>query len=340
MSSRKLVFLFVPMALALGTAPAQDRMVPHLTRPDGNFLSRIIIVNPRQVPDRYSFAGYDEEGALVGEWSERVLSGVTLNLNATELFDDFPPVSHFIIAPTTLRITVVYQADVPGSGPAHVPETDVLSRKWRVFSGNPEVTWDGIAFVNRGQAPASVSVMRFSPQGTASDPVVLHEELAAMAKGLYVFGQDFLLETGTWFDVVSDQPLAVTTLRGDVANSLFLWENGPTALDVVPVEESVILAKGELTIDPPQVGESRLATTTASGQLPEGLSLNAGDRLVFEIVDPDAPLACSKCAALGMSAVDGDFSSTLTLMAPNQARTFHFLSEFTLDPTPNNPGST
>ena len=129
----------------------------------------------------------------------------------------------------TIRVNAVYQANRENTGPAHVVELTELTRQWRVFPGNPAVTWDGIALINTGLGRTTVTVLQKDYAGVILDQRTIIEELAPGAKAQYLFFDEFLPRPGTYFDIVSEHPIALIALRGSL-NSAFIWENRALSL--------------------------------------------------------------------------------------------------------------
>lgn len=200
-----------------------NRLIPHITRAAGSFLTRIILTNTSATQRSFSLTGSNQQGELIAGANGTVPAGGALFQTVEELFDT-SEVSHFSIGNgSPVGVTITYQANKNGGGPAHVGSASNLSQKWRIYPGNWAVTWDGFAVVNRGNSATSILVTQYAADGTPVETktaVVLTPD----EKGLYVISTEFSPVVNSYFEISADQPLAITALRGNQASD-FLWEN-------------------------------------------------------------------------------------------------------------------
>ncbi len=200
-----------------------NRLIPHITRAAGSFLTRIIMTNSEATEQGFSLTGSNEEGDLIAGANGSVPAGGTLVQTVEGLFET-AEVSHFSIAnDSRVRVTIAYQANKNGTGPAHVGSASQLSQKWRIYPGNWAVTWDGFAVVNRGDSATNVVVTQFGEDGSQVENKIAFA-LTPDEKGLYVISTQFSPVVNSYFEISGDQPLAITALRGNQASD-FLWEN-------------------------------------------------------------------------------------------------------------------
>jgi len=61
--------------LCVGGALAQRRMIPHLTRPDGGFTTRVILTNPTETDQAYAVIAFDETGTQIDTFTGTVAAG-------------------------------------------------------------------------------------------------------------------------------------------------------------------------------------------------------------------------------------------------------------------------
>ncbi len=224
-SSLNLTPIFtLAMCLACLSAPAQKRMAPHITSAAGDFTSRVLLANPTASSRAYRLHGYNLAGELVRtiEGSLEPLQSMTSDADA--LFE--MNLSHFEIeGDPEVAVSIIYQRDGEGTGTAHVHESAIQSTAWRIFPGNPAVTWDGLAAVNVGGTPADIQVTQWDASGqVVQGPLTIFSSVAPNAKVLYLFAADFAAVEETFFEISSNEPLAVMALRGNLASD-FLWEN-------------------------------------------------------------------------------------------------------------------
>ncbi len=217
-----------PLQVATGTwliGEAPDTgMVPHIAKPGNGFFSRLILANTSPLPQPYTLYPYAGDGSLLPRMTGILDGGQTLFSSMEEVFgtDDL---SHFrFLGEDTLKVTAVYQADREGAGPAHLGARSETATLWRLYPGNTELTWDGIAVVNRGGLTTEVQVTQRNAAGEIIAEKVVAAALEPETKSLAVLSTLFEEITGSYFEVRASQPLVVIGLRGDPASN-FLWEN-------------------------------------------------------------------------------------------------------------------
>lgn len=225
--------------------------LPHLTREGAGFSSKILIENTGDQIGAYQLSGYDEHGNLQGT--------VDGNLGAGQVFSAAPghwfgnaSVSHVRVrkADGNLQFSVVFQAAVGSSAPALARETSSNASRYRLFPGNWNEIFDGFAAVNLGDAAARITVSQYTFEGELIALTVAAQSLSEKGKVLYLVGapdqQPFQALENSYFEVESDQPLALVVLRGDLPQARFLWQNDaspllPRTIDPgTPIEINVV----------------------------------------------------------------------------------------------------
>jgi len=199
-------------------------MIAHVTRANQGFTTRIIIANTAEEPQSYVLYPYSEDGLSLPEVTGELEAGQTATWSSSQLFNS-DQVSHFRYAVSSqLAITAVYQANREETGPAHVGGGTTSSTRWRIYPGNSEVTWDGMAVVNRGGVPAPVTVTQYNEAGEVLQEEILNEAMVPMAKQLMVLSEVFQPVHGSYYEIAAPLSLSIISLRGDL-NSNFLWQN-------------------------------------------------------------------------------------------------------------------
>lgn len=221
------LFLFL---VCLGSLPlyAQTRIIPHLTRAGGGFVSAVQAQNADAGPLFVTLSPFTEDGTPLNAVRVEVAGMSTANWSIEELFPGQEGVSHFTIeTEDEVSLSVSYTAQGSGGSPAHVPEQNEQSARFSLFKGNWSSVFDAVAVVNAGAAPTSVFVTQWL-DGVAQRSIRI-ADLDPFAKFLYVIGgegfDNFEDLDGSWFEVHGGQPLAVTALRGNLDGSTFLWPN-------------------------------------------------------------------------------------------------------------------
>ncbi len=228
--------LFLMLASAFG-AFGQMRMIPHVTRIGGGFATTVLIENRSVSNQDINLTPYDSDGNLLTAYQSVIEPGLTHSATIAELFADADRVSHFAIdADDNVRVSVIYDFVGGNSSPAHVPESSEEASRWRVFPGNWNTVFDGLAVVNSGSEATDVWVSQRDLEGNYLKAVKIVEQLAPNAKTLYVIGSpdesEFDRETPSYFEISADRKLSVTALRGTLTGSelRLLWSNHSVAV--------------------------------------------------------------------------------------------------------------
>lgn len=201
----------------LGTGEANcvpDRWIVHVTPPDAPFLTTIFASNFSSQENQLTLVPYDEAGADLPPASLTVPAGGSLSIPSSQLFLG-QPVSHFgICGPASTAVSAGYRITSIAGVTAHVSETITVDREFLAYTGEPELVFDGMAWVNLGDSPARVTAARLDEAGAEAARVTLNEALPPHAKELAVFDAEFEGVAGRVVRIESDQPGAVLLLRG------------------------------------------------------------------------------------------------------------------------------
>jgi len=199
------------------------RMVPHVT-PNTSFISDFVLANRSNETLPYQLQPYDVAGNALAAVSGSVPAYATQHRTKSDLFGS-APVSHFAIdADQQLVVSISYRA-ANGGSPAHLTDVAVQSTRWRVYTGDWGIIWDGFAVVNRGHVATEIGISQIDSAGNEIATASLGT-VAANAKSLAVLAAlGFENTPGTHFVIHADQLLAITALRGQLADALYLWEN-------------------------------------------------------------------------------------------------------------------
>ncbi|MCB1044663.1 MAG: hypothetical protein KDC35_17100 [Acidobacteria bacterium] len=211
------------------SAFAQMRIIPHVTAPNGGFTTSVVISNLNNADMDCTITAYTSTGGQIA-----FRGTMTANVSSFYSLDDLfktDDVSHMVIeGDDNVVVSVAYASKGTGS-PAHVSEYGQQSKRWRLFPGNWDHVFDGLAIVNVGTVPTTVLVAQFDASGTERMAVQVSTSLASMTKTLVVLKDaGFLSEAeigASYFEVIADQPIALTALRGSYPGSdvNFLWQN-------------------------------------------------------------------------------------------------------------------
>jgi len=211
-------------------AAENSRYLPHLTRSSGGFSTEISVANKGDEKVQVELVGYDHDGTPVDTAQILIEGNQVIAKDARQWFSQ--DVSHVEIGGSPEAVVqVAYRATAGLSSPANVRETDEVSKRFRIFPGDWSLVFDGLAYVNSGNQPARVVLVQYDYNHQLIAEIELQSIFPAKAKGLYVIGGPqgsvFSSEIPTYFELISTEPLAITSLRGTPPGSTIglLWEN-------------------------------------------------------------------------------------------------------------------
>ena len=215
------------IARGVSNGPEIGVRIPHITRANGGFTTTLLFSNTGFQQRNFEVIYYNARGPIGPEPYQLAGEG-TLEETLSE-FEDQDITHAEVFGAEDVEVIVVYQAAREGSGPAHVAVSKDTARKWRIYAGNPNVSWDGVAVVNTGTVAAQVTVTHKARNGALLAPEqTIALQLAPNQKMLSVLSDLFDHIPGSTFEISSAQPLAIMALRGSL-DSEFLWQNPATA---------------------------------------------------------------------------------------------------------------
>lgn len=222
------VFMLFSCGMLSVLGMAQMRMIPHVTRANGGFTTDLIVENLAVGQNTPTLIGYGDDGSVLRTATPTLDSLETRTMTAAEWFAG-TEVAHVVIQGQDVRVTAAYRSSSSTSSAAHVGETSIAAPRYRIYAGNWDVVFDGLALVNTGSAPASVRIAQKDAAGEELAVVLAAENLAPMGKALFVLGgagaRNFEPYLGAYYEVYADQPLVITPIRGNFPESTFLWVN-------------------------------------------------------------------------------------------------------------------
>ena len=207
---------------AVPTLPAQVRIVSHVTASDGGFSTTVVVENTAAVSQTVTLTPFDTDG--------NQLEAVTLTIVAQSVFRDDAnsllgnSASHFTIAGASdIKVNSYYDFKAGDSSPAFVGESTTQGSSWRIFTGNWDKIFDGIAVVNTGEVATDVWINQKNEQNEIIATKMIAENLQPNAKALFIIGhpnlRPFEVAEG-YFEVSASQMLAVTALQGTLENEV------------------------------------------------------------------------------------------------------------------------
>ena len=217
-------------SILMGTSMVlgQTRMISHVTRPDGGFTTDLLIENLAVGQNTFTLTPYNEAGESQGAIRPTLDSLETVQMNSSEWFPGLD-VSHVVIEGVDVRVTAAYRSASGNPSPAHVPESNTSAVRYRIFAGNWDVVFDGLAMVNLGAGATDIRIAQKTFDGEEQQVVLAAEALPSMGKALFVLGGPavdvFEPREDVYYEIYGDQPFALTSLRGNQPGSTFLWVN-------------------------------------------------------------------------------------------------------------------
>lgn len=223
--------IFFALATCAVTAWSQTRIIPHLTAPAGGFTTTIQIENLSAQPESVVFQVFDATGQDFGNVTVDTNAGETQRFAVADLFPAVDAPSHFTFdAAETVEVSVFYDFAAGNGSPAQVEAQNLQGSIWRMYPGNWDLVFDGIAAVNTGETATDLWISEKDFQGNIIRAEKVAEAVAPNQKALYVIGSpDGSAFNGfnSYFELSADQPLAVTALRGTLGreDAGLLWAN-------------------------------------------------------------------------------------------------------------------
>ena len=224
-------------------AESQSRIIPHLTQAGGGFSTTILIENRGSSSATLQLQPYTASGQALENTDVTIPGGTTLSEQAVVLLPDGSAYFH-IEASNDIQVMVAYQVASGQGSPAHLGETREQSTSWRIFPGNWDIVFDGVAVVNLGTESTDVQIEHHLMDGSLIQSLTALSDLGPNQKQLYVIGSpsgsSFDSGIEGYFDLKATQPIVMASLRGTPPNAPigYLWENPPIRLEgqIQPVD--------------------------------------------------------------------------------------------------------
>ena len=144
-------FLLLPLvSMFLG---AQNRMISHVTSSTGGFTTNVILENDSVDAVSVTLTPFDSAGNVLSSVTLELDGRTVIDRSSSDLFDE--GVSHFQID-GNVRVGVHYNFQSGNGSPAFVTESGEQATRHRLFPGNWDAIFDGIAVVNTGDVATDV----------------------------------------------------------------------------------------------------------------------------------------------------------------------------------------
>lgn len=198
------------MALLAMNSQASQRVVSHVTRADSPFETVVVLENTSTESKVYSLLPFQADGSALDSLSGELAPGESRAISTADLGG----ASHFAVdAHGDVAASATYFSVADLSVGAEVDAVDAATA-WQ-FKGDARSHFEALAIVNAGE----ISTPVWLHQRNAEGQIVASEKLADLApnaKTMTVIGRDNLKTAkGNTFEIIADQHLAVTVLRGN-----------------------------------------------------------------------------------------------------------------------------
>lgn len=200
--------------------------IPHLTRPDGGFETGIHLLNQNDYEVEIPVQLFDETGDVI------TTEFFVIPADATVFFNPDDQASHASLPVVSgLDVSVTYRGTQQGVA-AFVTTTSRFGHVFWVQTGDWPQLFDGIALINMGDIPATVSVDVFTTELSPVSTGIVLGVVDPFAKLLSVLSEHLPLAPSIVV-VRSSQPAVVQFLRGTPPDIYpgYLFTNEPFRVD-------------------------------------------------------------------------------------------------------------
>ncbi|CAM2069086.1 hypothetical protein SCOR_27200 [Sulfidibacter corallicola] len=196
------------------TGVTTDRWVGHVTRLNAGFQTNLHMYNTGSADASMTLHPYALDGSALTPRTANVPAGEIVVSSNNDLFGE--DVSHFFIEGSeAVTVTASYRADVDAAATAELNESSAAYTKFSFYAADWNLVFDGLALINVGPQPATVTVTQRDAMGNELASATIVDGLASGAKQLYTFtAQNLSDNPGSLIEVTSTQPASVVLLRG------------------------------------------------------------------------------------------------------------------------------
>ena len=236
----KLCFFSLFILFLAITGWGQSRIISHVTSNNSGFSTIFYLENVQDNDQTITLMSYDQNGVVLNSVTKTIPADTSKRFSIAELFGSNINPSHFKISGDDVQVIVAYQSTTSPGSPAHLRETDQVSKRWRIFNGDWDIIWDGFAVVNMGSGTSDITVAQYDLNDNLIKKSNVIKELIPNSKGLYIIGSPlgsvFTPMQDSYFEITASEDLALTTLRGTLLSAAqgYLWENNARALTERP----------------------------------------------------------------------------------------------------------
>ena len=201
-----------------------DRFLPHLTKVGGDFSTILRLHNAGTSFQSVQLLLQDQKGALIFITQLTLAANETVDRPVEEILGGEEASHALVTGDPSVKVSAIYKAKRDDASPVHINSTDLEATHWRLFAGDRNLTFDGLAVVNRGSDRTTVVGRHLDANGNLIAEMTLSTALGIGEKDLYVLSTLFEALPGDLFEIITDEPVGLVALRGD-HTSTYIWEN-------------------------------------------------------------------------------------------------------------------
>jgi len=207
------------------TGFAQTRMICHIATDTLNFNNRLMIANTTETTKSYSLFAFSDDGDPVGVLEDQSIQGGSTHMShLSDLFSSIP--GYLVIeGDPEIVVSIAYSSTATEGTSAFVHESSSFSKAYRFYPGNWQTVFDGLVLVNPGDTSATVILQQKNASG---EPLSSSSILVGPGtKEKMVLESSFSSSEETYFEMTSDEPLAMLALSGSKPGESpnYLWQN-------------------------------------------------------------------------------------------------------------------
>lgn len=207
------------------TPTTGNRWIAHITSDSGGFDTDVYVHNTGNASQTVTIQPFDGNGAAQPPVDVTVDANATRRFSKGELFTS--QTSHASVSGSTdVLVTVGYRSQLPDSSTAPIHEGPALDSGFYLYPADWSLLFDGLALINTGDSPTTISVVQMDNNGVAIASTTLVENLQPNAKFLGILGAGLQDDPNMIIRVDSSEPLAVLALRLS-KDSRYLYGNNP-----------------------------------------------------------------------------------------------------------------
>ncbi|HSR67838.1 MAG TPA: sialidase family protein, partial [Acidobacteriota bacterium] len=230
-----------------------QRWIPHVTPPEVEFTTTVLVSNPGDQAAEVELVPYSEDGTALPSLIRMVEPGETLIDLSTDIFPG-EAISHLgVCAPSQAAVSAAYRFKAGTAASAHVAETGLMSERFLFFPGEYDIVFDGLAAINRGDQPSTIEAVLLTSQGEEVGRATLADDLPPLGKALSVIDAQFIGQQGDMIALESDQPFTPLILRGSrpQTGQVLLFQTVPVDGRPGVLEASSIRSRGAAACSDP-----------------------------------------------------------------------------------------